>query len=85
MRLRPGRASPDFLTGVAFAIIGCIVPTKPSRPSRPLASPADVRLKRSLPRPRWSGKRSVGLLVGLSLLLWAAIAGGVYLLVRLAL
>lgn len=85
MRLRPGRASPEFLTGVVFAIIGCILPTKPSRPPRRPASPADVRLKRSPTGPRWSGKRSVGLLVGLSLLLWAAIAGGVYLLVRLAL
>lgn len=49
------------------------MPTKPSRMKRPATE------------PRWSGKRSVGLLVGLSLLLWAAIAGGVYLLVRLAL
>lgn len=85
MRLRPGRARPDFLTGAVFAIIGCIVSAKPSRPSRRLASPADARLKRSSTEPRWSGKCSVSLLVGLSVLLWAAIAGEVYLLVRLAL
>lgn len=32
--------------------------------------------------PRWSGLRSVGFIVGLSVLLWILIASGVYLAVR---
>lgn len=32
--------------------------------------------------PRWSGLRSVGFMVGLSVLLWILIATGVYLAVR---
>ncbi|WP_255376547.1 hypothetical protein [Brevundimonas sp. SH203] len=34
---------------------------------------------------RWSGRLTVGLLAGLSLLLWALIAGGVYVIVRILL
>nr|WP_314526759.1 hypothetical protein [uncultured Brevundimonas sp.] len=33
----------------------------------------------------WSGRMTVGVLAGLSLLLWALIAGGVYMVVRILL
>lgn len=50
-----------------------IVPEKSPRSSEP--HPIDSE-------PRWSGIRSVGFIVGLSVLLWILIATGVYLAVR---
>jgi hypothetical protein len=37
------------------------------------------------PGPRWSGRMTIGVLTGFSILLWALISGGVYLAVRILL
>lgn len=47
---------------------------------------ATKRADRERPQAqRWSGPLTVGVLTGLSILLWTLIAGGVYLLVRILL
>ena len=57
-------------------------------PSNDAATVRDVT-KRADSEPskeqRWPGSLTVGVLVGLSILLWTLIAGGVYLLVRILL
>lgn len=53
-------------------------PANDDRPSGPIRNPVDAPGVEA----RWSGRRTVGVLAGLSVLLWALIAGGVYLLVR---